>query len=154
MSTSDKFCLKWNNFQQNINTAFTALRKDVEFTDVTLACEDGNQVEAHKVVLASSSPFFHNLLTRNKHVHPLIYMRGMKFDNLVAIVDFLYYGERNVYQENLDTFLNIAEDLNLKGLNGGEGGREEEDPSKHPDKPTVMNAAPIFNMIRTKTVLK
>ena len=27
------------------------LREDKEFTDVTLACEDGQQVEAHKVVL-------------------------------------------------------------------------------------------------------
>ena len=55
MPTSEEFCLKWNDFQQNINTAFEALRKDVEFTDVTLACEDGNQVEAHKLVLAASS---------------------------------------------------------------------------------------------------
>ena len=143
MFTSEKFCLKWNDFQQNINTAFKALRKDAEFTDVTLACEDGNQVEAHKVVLAASSPFFHNILKRNKHVHPLIYMRGMKFEDLLAVVDFLYYGEANIYQENLDNFLTIAEELDLKGLNGGEGSseegeREQEDPSKHPDKPTVL----------------
>ena len=58
MSTSDNLCLKWNDFQQNINTAFDALRKDVEFNDVILAFEDENQVEAHKVVLAASSPFF------------------------------------------------------------------------------------------------
>ena len=52
------------DFQENYNTAFEALRKDVEFTDVTLECEDGNQVEAHKVVLAAASPFFHNLLKK------------------------------------------------------------------------------------------
>ena len=153
MHTSEKFCLKWNDFQQNINTAFVALRKDVEFTDVTLACEDGNQVEVHKVVLAALSPFFHNLLKRNKHVHPLIYMRGMKFEDLLTIVDFLYYGEANIYQENLDTFLTIAEELDLKGLNGGAGGSDEgegekEDPSKHPDKPTGMNAAPRKSKIQ------
>ena len=147
MQTSEKFCLKWNDFQQNINTAFEALRKDVEFNDVTLACEDGIQVEAHKVVLAASSPFLHNLLKRNKHVHPLIYMRGLKFEDLVAIVDFLYYGEANIYQENLDTFLNIAEELELKGLNGGDGGseegeREQEDPSNDIGKPTDTKAAP------------
>ena len=152
MTTSEKFCLKWNDFQHNINTAFEALRKDVEFTDVTLACEDGNQVEAHKVVLAATSPFFHNLLKRNKHEHPLIYMRGLKFDDLLAIVDFLYYGEANIYQENLHTFLNIAEELDLKGLNGREGGseegeREQEYLPKHRDKPTVINIAPRNNTI-------
>ena len=34
------------------------LKEDKEFTDVTLACEDGQQVGAHKVVLIAPSPFF------------------------------------------------------------------------------------------------
>ena len=66
------------------------MRGDNNFSDVTLACEDGQQVEAHKVILAASSPFFQKLLGRNKHPHTLIYMRGVKFDDLLAIVDFLY----------------------------------------------------------------
>ena len=130
MPTSDKFCLKWNDFMENVNSAFVDLRKDNDFTDVTLACEDGHQVEAHKVVLSESSPFFQNLLKRNKHTHPLIYMRGMKSEDLLAIVDFLYYGEANIYQDNLDTFLSIAEELKLKGLNGGEGGEDHENPHR------------------------
>ena len=120
MSNSEKFFLKWNDFKDNVGNAFGSLRTDNHFTDVTLACEDGQLVEAHKVVLASSSPTFQRLLEQNKHSHPLIYMRGMKSEDLVAIVDFLYLGETNVYQENLDSFLNIAEELNLKGLNQGE----------------------------------
>ena len=115
---SEKLCLQWNNFQDNIKSAFGSLRKDNDFTDVTLACEDGQQVEAHKVILAASSPFFQKLLGRNKHARPLIYMRGMKFDDLMAILDFLYYGEANVNQESLDSFLAIAEELQLKGLMG------------------------------------
>ena len=91
---------------------------DSDFADVTLACEDGQQVEAHKLVLASSSPFFQKLLGRNKHPHPLIYLRGVKSDDLLAIVDFLYRGEANVFQENLDSFLAVAEELQLKGLMG------------------------------------
>jgi hypothetical protein len=76
MPTSEKFSLRWNDFQENVNTAFSALRKDIEFTDVTLACLDGYQVDAHKVILAASSPFFQNMLKNNKHSHPLIYMTG------------------------------------------------------------------------------
>merc|ERR1719452_226029 len=96
----------------------------MEFADVTLACENGQQVEAHKVILASASPFFLDLLRRNKHPHPLIYMRGVKSEDLVAIVDFLYYGETNVYQENLDSFLALAEELKLKGLSGKQQNQE------------------------------
>jgi len=115
---TEKLCLKWNEFQENTTTLFGRLRNDSDFTDVTLVCEDGEQVEAHKVILAASSPFFQNLLRRNKHPHPLIYMRGVKSEDLVAIVDFLYYGEANVYQESIDTFLALAEEFKLKGLTG------------------------------------
>ena len=120
MPTSEKLCLRWNDFQENVNTAFRDLRKDCDLTDVTLACEDGHQVEAHKVILSASSPFFQKLLKRNKHSHPLIYMRGINSEDLMAIVDFLYYGEANIHQENLEIFLNIAEEFQLKGLNGKE----------------------------------
>ena len=70
------------------------------------------------MILAASSPFFQNLLRRNKHPHPMVYMRGVKFDELSAIVDFLYRGEANVVQDNLDSFLAIAEELQLRGLMG------------------------------------
>ena len=53
MTNSEKLCLQWNDFKQNINAAFGDLRGDKDFTDVTLACEDGQQVEAHKVILAA-----------------------------------------------------------------------------------------------------
>ena len=45
-------------------------------------------------------------------------MKGAKFEDLMAIIDFLYCGEANVFQENLDSFLAIAEEMNLKGLTG------------------------------------
>ena len=123
---SEKMCLQWNDFKDNINSAFGSLREDTDLTDVTLACEDGQQLEAHKVVLAASSPFFQDLLKRNKHPHPLVYMRGVKFENLLAIVDFLYLGETNIQQELLDSFLAIAEELQLKGLMGQNNSEEGE----------------------------
>ena len=121
---SEKLCLQWNDFQDNVKSAFGSLRDSADFADVTVACEDGHQIEAHKVVLVASSPFFQTVLARNKHCHLLIYMRGIKSDDLLAIVDFLYRGETNVYQENLDSFLTIAEELQLKGLNGSTKGEE------------------------------
>ena len=114
---AEKLCLQWNDFKQNISASFGDLRGDKDFTDVTLVCEDGQQVEVHKVVLASSSPFFKELLRKNSHPHPLVYMRALKSEDLIAMVDFLYFGEANVFQENLDSFLALAEELQLKGLN-------------------------------------
>ena len=97
--------MQWNDFKENVSSAFGDLREDKEFTDVTLACEDGQQVEAHKVVLVASSPFFLNILKRNKHPHPLIYMKGVKSENLVAMVDFFYHGAVSYTHLTLPTIL-------------------------------------------------
>ena len=88
------------------------------FHSVTLACED-LELEAHKVILSSCSPFFKRLLwSTSKHQHPFIYMRGLKADQLKAVIDFFYYGEVNIVQEKLEAFLELANELELKGLMG------------------------------------
>ena len=112
----EKLCLQWNDFSENISSAFGRLRADLDFTDVTLACEDGHQIQAHKFALISSSPLFLELLKNLKHPHPLIYMRGVKSVDLNAILDFVYCGETNVYQKDLDTFLALADEMQLEGL--------------------------------------
>ena len=144
MDTSEKLCLQWNDFKENITSSFRDLRNDREFTDVTLACEDGKLIDAHKVVLASSSPFFMELLKKTKHPHPLIYMRGLRSESLIAILDFLYHGEANVFQENLDSFLALAEELRLKGLTGSVEAAEEQ-PFKEISQ-TKMRAPPKQEM--------
>ena len=48
MQISEKLCLKWNDFQENLNSAFGLFRNDNDFADVTLACEDDEEVEAHR----------------------------------------------------------------------------------------------------------
>ena len=143
---SEKLCLQWNDFQENVNLAFGSLREDNEFADVTLTCEDGQQIEAHKVILAAASPFFQDLLKRNRHPHPLIFMKGVKSENLLAIVDFLYCGEANVYQDNLDSFLATAEELRLKGLMGGQTEDVDMKAESFTDQQTLrqINPKPFF----------
>ena len=115
---SEKLFLQWHDFKENVNSAFGKLRDDKEFTDVTLVCEDGQQMEAHKVIIASLSPFFEKLIEKTKHPHPLIYLKGFQSRGFASILDFLYFGKANVYQEDLESFLAIAEEINLKGLTG------------------------------------
>ena len=56
MSSMENFCLKWNDFGSNISVAFRELRKDKDFFDVTLACDD-DQIRDHKVILSACYPF-------------------------------------------------------------------------------------------------
>ena len=110
--------MQWDDFQENTIFSIKGLRDDTEFSDVTLACEDGKHFEAYKTVLASSSPFFMKLRKRHKHPNPLIYMRGLKSKDLAPMLDFFYHGEANILQDDLDSFLALAEEFQIKGLTG------------------------------------
>ena len=127
MNSGEKFCLEWSDFQENIASSFEALKEDQDFLDVTLACEDGQQVEAHKVVLAASSPLFKNLLRRNKHSHPLVFLRGVKSETLTALVDYVYFGRASVSEDNLDDFLTTGVELQIKGLTEVKGSEKPEE---------------------------
>ena len=116
ISNSQNVLLKLNDYQGEISTTFRSLRGDQYFTNVTLVCEDGQQLEAHKAVLAASSSFFQDLLKRSHDKHPFIYMWGMKFEVLVAILDFVYFGEVSILKDNVENFITIAASLKLKGL--------------------------------------
>ena len=83
---TEKLCLQWNDYKENVNSAFGRLRSDKELIDVTLACEDGKQIEAHKVVLPSSSPLFGEILQRSKNLHPyLIFVIFLHWQNFWRI---------------------------------------------------------------------
>ena len=150
-----KFNLQWNDFQENIITSFASLRGESNFSDVTLACADGEQVRAHKMVLASTSPFFQGILKRKSHPHPLIFMKGVTSAIVSALVDFLYMGEANILQENLDDFLALAEDLKLKGLrkrNHFEDGSKLCSPTSDPkSKANSNHTLGTFPLVSTDT---
>ena len=116
MGSTEKFCLQWNEFQSSIKTTFRGLRKTDDYADVTLACEDGQQIEAHRILLSSSCLFFRDLLKKNPHSHPLVYMRGIKHRDLSSIIDFIYHGEAEVMKDDLDTFLEVAGELHVQGM--------------------------------------
>ena len=116
MTPPEKFLITWNEFLENVTTSFGMLREDQDFLDITLVSEDGQNIHAHKVVLSSSSPFFLNLLKTNHHPHPLIYMKGVAAKELLAILDFIYLGQANIFQEDINNFMAVAEELQVKGL--------------------------------------
>ena len=92
------------------------LRENDNFLDVTLVCDDDIQIKAHKNILSVSSNFFRNILRKNPHPHPLIYLKGLKHSELVDLVEFMYSGKVEIAQANLESFLASAHDLKVKGL--------------------------------------
>ena len=142
MASLEKFCLRWNDFETNVSQAFRELREEKDFFDVTLACED-EQVSAHKVILSACSPLFRGILRKNPHQHPLLYLKGVKYQEMLAVLNFMYMGEVNVAQDDLNSFLAVAEELRVKGLTQGEGAssrnsRDREPPEKEQRLPVKV----------------
>ena len=125
----EKFCLKWNDFSRNIIGSFSDLREEENLFDCTLSCGD-KQIQAHRLILSACSGYFKNIFKLNPHNHPLLYLRGIKFDDLQSILTFMYQGEVNVAQKDLSNFLLIAEDLKVKGLTQGK--KSSSEPVKKP----------------------
>ena len=124
--SNEKFCLKWNNFQSTVSGSFGSLREEQDFVDVTLVSDDEVQIPAHRLVLSASSSFFKTILKKNIHSHPLIYLSGVTSANLGFILDYIYLGEVQIYQEQLDDFLDIAQKLRIEGLISSDTRNEEQ----------------------------
>ncbi|XP_011264186.1 broad-complex core protein isoforms 1/2/3/4/5 isoform X3 [Camponotus floridanus] len=140
MGSSQQFSLRWNNYLKHITCAFDTLRTDEDLVDVTLSCE-GKRIRAHKMLLSACSTYFRDLFKENPCQHPVIIFRNVKFDDLAALVDFMYQGEVNVVQEQLASFLTTAELLAVQGLTDGTGKDNDslvEDDIEIPNEPEVQ----------------
>ena len=117
---SEKFCLRWNDFHSNVSKSFSRLRNEESFYDLTLVSDDQKLVPAHKLILSSCSEYFRNILQQYKHPITLLCLEGITFSDLNKVMDYIYHGEVNIYQEDLERFLKIAERLRLEGLMRGD----------------------------------
>ena len=112
----EKFSLKWDEFQSTVSNSFKLLKQEKDFFDVTLVSDDQKQIQSHKIVLSACSSFFKPILQSNTHSHPLIYLSGIDFTNLKFIIDYIYEGEVQLFKEQLDSFLDAAQKLQIAGL--------------------------------------
>lgn len=115
---SEKFSLKWNDYQSNWNKTINDLRKDTDLADVTLISDDKVKFSAHKILISSCSNILKFILKDNTHPNPFLFLGGVSSVNIGYILDYIYYGEVNIYQEQLDSFLESAQKLEIKGLQG------------------------------------
>ncbi|XP_070071229.1 protein bric-a-brac 2 isoform X1 [Drosophila takahashii] len=128
---NQQFCLRWNNYQSNLTNVFDELLQSESFVDVTLSCE-GHSIKAHKMVLSACSPYFQALFYDNPCQHPIIIMRDVSWSDLKALVEFMYKGEINVCQDQINPLLKVAETLKIRGLAEVSAGRGDGGASAHP----------------------
>jgi len=138
MGSDQRFSLKWNNYQNHLVTAFESLLGENDFVDVTLGVE-GKRLSAHKMLLSACSPYFRELLKGNPCQHPIIVLRDIRYTDLHSLLQFMYNGEVNVHQDQLNSFLKAAESLKIRGLTDNEESDTQQQESK-PD-PVIPTAS-------------
>ena len=73
------------------------------------------------------------LLCQHYDKHPIVVLKDVKFYEMKAMLDYMYRGEVNISQDQLDAFIKTAESLQIKGLTdqggggGGSGGGDSTD---------------------------
>jgi len=134
MDDDQQFCLRWNNHQSTLVAVFDTLLENGTLVDCTLAAE-GRYLNAHKVVLSACSPYFESLLSQNYDKHPIFILKDVKFQELKAMMDYMYRGEVNISQDQLGALLKAAESLQIKGLSDNRKGETETKKSSAPPPP-------------------
>jgi len=114
-SSSKVFRLKWDNHLQNLSCLFDALLEEQKFVDVTLCC-DGGMLRAHKIILSSCSPFFDVLLRDHPSNNPIIVMNDVPLAEMKKVLEYMYKGELNVVQDEIESFVETATMLAVRGL--------------------------------------
>jgi len=100
--------------------------------DVTLVTDDGQHIQAHKIILSAGSNFFNDIFMKSNHSNMLVYLKGISSDKLEPVIDFIYKGEAFIPREQLKAFIEIGEELKVRGLEGeGVGQNENENLSNH-----------------------
>ena len=135
------------------------MRKGTDFADVTLISEDKVKFSSHKVLLSSCSNMFKLILNENIHANPLLYLGGVSSQIIGLILDYIYYGEVNIYQEQLDSFFESAQKLEISGLIGSINETKDEDlhfginPTHVPNMHIMLKVEKMFISDDTSSIL-
>lgn len=118
-----EFTLRWHHHDGKLAETMTRAWEKKLFLDVTLA-SGYRSVSAHRLVLCAGSALLESLLTSPdhpsfSHANPMLYFNDIEFDDLVALVEFMYRGSMTVTHQSLPSIIHAAQILKIRGLSRG-----------------------------------
>ncbi|GLG93454.1 Protein tramtrack, alpha isoform [Gryllus bimaculatus] len=140
--------VNWKDHTSELATEFKSLLDTNSFVDCTISAE-GQSLQAHRLVLSTCSPYFHKLFCEETEDHPLVILLDESFQNLKAVIDFMYLGVIQIPQGNYGAFVTLAKSLEVKGLshvaNNPPGSTTENVPRDPSAKNQVIGEVPAIN---------
>ncbi|XP_050424984.1 ring canal kelch homolog [Adelges cooleyi] len=91
-----------------------SLRRDELLCDIKLEADDGTVVCGHKIILASTSPYFHAMFTSFEESNKdRVIIRELDSTALKLLIDFIYTAQIMVTEDNVQILLPAANLLQL-----------------------------------------
>ncbi|KAI9558769.1 hypothetical protein GHT06_015558 [Daphnia sinensis] len=115
MDSSPQLKIRWNNFPVTVSSSLEALRNNGDLVDTSLFCE-GHRFLAHRVVLSATSNYFRQIFKEISSPNVAIVLSGLNYQDIDALLTFIYSGEVSLCDAQLPSFLKTAETLQVKGL--------------------------------------
>ena len=132
----DKFCLNWDDYPYSVTSVIYQIHLEGQLQDVTLVCEDKAIVGAHRLILSASSKFFREILSSLPSHNPCIYLKGTTHKQINQAIELMYSGKLVINEEDLSSFLSIARDLDIEGVN----------PPSHTEQNSLLKEIVQFNL--------
>lgn len=139
-----QFCLRWNEHTGTVLKVFKQMLDDQAFVDVTLACE-GKSIKAHQMILAACSTYLHDILEANTCKHPVIFLPHIKYQDIKALIDYMYCGEVYISFNHLPSLLKTAELLTIKGLTNVNSSSMSNNPDSSANSTSSLTNRLLFN---------
>ena len=112
----DKRSQTWRNYSEHLESMMKELMVNEDFADVTLVTEDKKCLKANSHVLSACSPVLKEIFNNEKYSRTIMYLRGIQFSEMEAILQFIYLGEATFQEERTTEFLAVGRSLEIKGL--------------------------------------
>ena len=113
----EEYNFTWHSYPDYLREVMREMMTSEDFTDVTLVTDDKKTIKAHRNILSACSPVFKNILQMEiTNSHPVIYLKGIQSSEMESILQFIYLGEANFYEERMNDFLSVSKNLEIREL--------------------------------------
>ena len=113
----ENYNLTWHTYSDHLRDMMQEIFRSDDFKDVTLVSDDKQSIKAHRNILSTCSPVFKSILQmEGQSNHPVIYLKGIKYSEIDAILKFIYSGETKCHEKELNELMLTAKNLEIKEL--------------------------------------
>ena len=141
-----KYTLTCHTYPDHLRGMMWEMMTTEDFADVTLVCDDKKTVRAHKNILSACSKVFKDILQLpTQSNHPVIFLRGIQYSEVEAILQYMYLGEAKFYEERINEFLRAVKDLEIKGLSKAADASDQQPDEATDDDPFANSIKNGYN---------